>query len=291
MKRTILLASFLALIFVIQDSQAQSIRSMLRKKIIEDNLEAQAKRDSARAVEEGREPDKSPNTTMNQVYMDALGLSGNVDYEGSYDFTAYLQMEVSDYKKNGKLDNKILYDSYISKDAADYAMVYNDGGDRSTIIFDEENSAMLVLSDSDGEKTGFAMGMDPETMAEAAEEYAEEEMEDHPYDPYKTGRSKNILGYSCDEYVVEDDDSKVQMWVSQELGKEVRKKMLSNNQTFGGAFYHAAYMNGMVMEYEFLDKDEGDRMVMQVTEIDLNRNHSISTRGYAVMSMRGDQTE
>ena len=47
---------------------------MIRKKIIEDQLEAQAKRDSARAVEAGEEPDQSPNTTMNQVYMDALGL-------------------------------------------------------------------------------------------------------------------------------------------------------------------------------------------------------------------------
>ena len=291
MKRTLLFVSFLALIFVFQDSQGQSIRSMLKKKIIEDNLEAQAKRDSARAVEEGREPDKNPNRTMNRVYMDALGLKGNVDYEGSYDFNAYLQMEVSDYKKNGKLDNKILYDSYVSKDASDYAMVYRDGGDVSTIIFDEGNSAMLVLSDSDGEKTGFAMGMDPEAMAEAAEEYAEEEMDDHPYAPHKTGRTKTILGYSCDEYVVEDDNSRAQMWVSPELGKQVRKKMLSNNQTFGAAFYHAAYMNGMVLEYEFLDKDEGDKVIMQVTDIDLNKSHSISTRGYAVMSMRGDQTK
>ena len=39
------------------------------EKIIEDNLEAQAERDSVRAVEEGEEPDQSPNTSMTHLSM------------------------------------------------------------------------------------------------------------------------------------------------------------------------------------------------------------------------------
>jgi hypothetical protein len=290
MKRTIIFLSMLAMVLSFQDAHAQSIRSLMKKKIIEDNLKAQAKRDSARAVEEDREPDKSPNTTMNQVYMDALGLSGNVDYETSYNFNAYIQMEVSEYKKNGKLDNKVVYDSYVSKEAFDYAMVFTDGRDESTIIFDDKNDAMLILSESDGEKTGFAMGMDVDAMVENAEDYAEEEAESSPYAPYKTGKTKTIMGYSCDEYLITDENSEARMWVSEKLGKQVRKEILANNHTFGAAFYHAAYMNGMVLEYDFLDKDDGERVVMQVTDIDLNKSHSISTRGYTVMSM-GQQPE
>ena len=35
----------------------------------------------------------------------------------------------------------------------------------------------------------------------------------------------------------------------------------------------------------------GEKVIMQVTDIDLNRSHSISTRSYAVMTMRQDSEE
>lgn len=280
----------LAMLLAFQDTDAQSLRQMVRKKIINDNLEAQAKRDSARAVEEGKEPDKSPNTTMNHVYLDALGLSDNVDYKSDYQFDAFIQMEVSEYKKNGKLDEQVLYDTHVSKENTDYAMVFRDDGNKSTIIFDQENSAMLVLSDNDGDKTGFAMGIDPEALAEEVEEYEEEEGID-PYSAHKTGKKKDILGYSCEEYLVEDTATEVRMWVSEELGKNVRKNMLNNPQTFGAIFYHATYTNGMVMEYDVLDKDDGERTIMVVTDLDLKRSHSIPTRGYAVMTLKNQTPE
>ncbi len=284
MKRFIVLLSILAFITALQDTQAQSIRSMMRKKIINDNLEAQAERDREKAVAAGEEPDKHPNTTMTHVYMDALGLSGNVDYESDYDFDAYIRMEVSDYNEKGKLKDKMIYDSYINSEAVGYAMVFSDKDSRSTIIFDDKNSSMLILSDNDGEKTGFAMGIDKEALSEDAEEYAEEP-DTKPYDAYKTGKTKTILGYSCDEYLIEDESIETRMWVSEKLGKQVRREMLNNQQTFGAAFYYAAYMDGMALEYSTLDKEDGDRVVMLVTKIDLNQSHTISTTSYAVMSM------
>lgn len=290
MKKPLIFLFSLAMILSFQDVQAQSIRSMIRKKVIEDNLEAQAKRDSAKAVEQGEEPDRSPNTTMNQVYMDAMGLTGNVDYEENYSFDAFIQMEVSNYKKNEKLKDKTMYDSYLNKEAVDYAMVFTDEDTRSTIIFDTKNSAMLMLTDSDGEKNGFAIGIDPEDVAEEVEEQIEDSPAD-PYKAYKTGKTKTILGYSCDEYLVDDESSEAHMWVSEKLGKQVRREMLSNQQAFGSAFYHAAYMNGMVMEYDLLDKDDGSRTLMVVTDIDLNRSNTISTRNYNIMSMKGSSPE
>ncbi len=290
MKRSLILMTLLATVLSFQNTQAQSLRRMVQKKIIKDNLEAQAKRDSVSAVEEGREPDKSPNTTMNQIYMDALGLSGNVDYESTYTFDSYIQMEVSEYKKNEKLKDHMVYDSYIAEDGNNYAMVFKDNGSQSTIIFDTKNSAMLILSDNDGDKTGFAMGIDPEALAEEVEKQAEES-EINPYNAYKTGKKKDILGYTCDEYLVEDSASEVHMWSSEELGKKVRKEMLNNKQTFGAAFYHAAYLDGMVLEYEVIDKKDGGKTIMTVTDIDLNRSHSIATGGYAVMTLKNQSPE
>ncbi len=285
MKRIVLFLSISMMILSLQDAQSQSLRRLMTKKIIEDNLEAQAKRDSARAVEEGKEPDKSPATNMNQVYMKALGLTGNVDYKKDYGFDAYIQMEITGYKKNGKVDEQMVYDSYLNKDIADYAMVFKDKGNQSVIIFDAENGAMLILTTDDGEKTGMAMAIDPEEIARQAEEY-NEEPEENPYGIHKTGRTKKILGYTCDEYMAEDEESEVHIWASEKLGKEVRKEVLTNKQTFGGAFTYAYTLDGMPLEYNILDKSNGEKTIMKVTDIDLNRSKSISTGGYAIMSLK-----
>ena len=288
MKRIILFLSLTVMIFSFQEIHSQSLRDRVKKAIFKEEAETKSTEDSTTVIEMDDPTESSSARFSNQVMMDALGLTGNVDYEASYSFDAFIQMEITNYKKNGKLDEQIVYDNYVHKNEADYAMVFKDGSDRSTIIFDAKNSAMLILSDSDGEKTGFATTIDPEALAEEVDAYAEEEEADlETYNsPKKTGKKKNILGYSCDEYLMEDEFTEIHMWVSEKLGKEMRKEWLNNKQTFGAMFMHAYSLNGMVMEYDILDKEDGKKSIMQVTKIDLNHSHSVSTGEYTVMSMR-----
>jgi hypothetical protein len=228
---------------------------------------------------------------MTHVYMDAFGLSDNVEYESKYDFDAYIQMDITRFDKKGKVENQSVYDSYVNRESVDYAMEFMDNQSRTIVIYDFAESVMLMLSESDGEKTGFAMGFDQEAMTERIESAAEDAESEHPFDLRKTGKTKMILGYTCEEYFGDDETAEVRMWVSEKLAKEVRREMLYNQQYFGGTFHHAAYVNGMVMEYNYLDKEEGERVVMQVTDIDLNRPHSISTREYAVLTMQQSEEE
>ena len=290
MKRLISFLAIVAMLSSVQALHSQSLRQKVMQSLNKEKVEIKDKSDSTTVVEiDGA--GKSSNARMsNSVMMDALGLTGNVDYETDYNFDAYIQMEISSYKKNGNLDDKLIYDNYIHKEAADYAMVFSDGSSQSTIIFDTKNSAMLILSDSDGEKTGFATSIDPEAMADMVESYAEEEEVEEtdltPYNMKKTGKSKDILGYKCDEYLVEDESSEIHIWMSEKLGKEMRKEWMKNQQTFGAMFSHAYALNGMTLEYDILDKDNGKKTVMLVTKIDLNHSHSVATGGYTVMSMR-----
>lgn len=292
MKRIFIFLSVVVIGTAFSDMNAQSLRSLMRKKIIEDNLEAQAKKDSVRAVEEGEEPDQSPNTTMTHVYMDALGLADNVPYEPSYDFDSYVKMEVRDFNDKGKETDYIEYDSYLTKEGVDYAMVYTEKKDQTTIIFDSGNSAVLILTDSDGEKMGIASEVDPESLEEDMKEMQEEEGIESII-PQKTGKSKKILGYDCDEYLVEDEEMEAHMWVCEELGKQITKEMIDKRHSFGTVLMYAAYADGMVMEYEQIDKKSGDRTVMQVTDLDLNKSHTISTRAYPVagIKQKKDDTE
>ncbi len=294
MKRILCFLAIAAMLFSVQELRSQSLRQRVMDRLSKEKVEVKDDQDSA--VVEVQDATRSSSARMsNRVMMDALGLTGNVDYEPSYNFDAYIQMQISNYKKNGSLDDQVLYDNYVNKTRADYAMVFKDGNDQSTIIFDTKNSAMLMLTDSDGEKTGFATTIDPEAMADLAEEYAEEQEEEPTevdgYNLNKTGKTKDILGYRCEEYLVEDVEAEIHMWVSEELGREVRKEWLKNNQTFGAMFMHAYALNGMVLEYDLLDKENGKKTIMLVTKIDLNHNHSVNTGGYTVMSMRQKTAE
>ena len=286
MKRFFTLLAIMAMLFSVQELQSQSLRQKVMQRLTKEK--AEVKDDSTTVVEIDDASESSNARFSDKVMMDALGLTGNVAYEPSYSFDAYIQMQISNYKKNGNLGDQMLYDNYVNKTKADYAMVFKDGKDQSTIIFDTKNSAMLILTNSDGEKTGFATTIDPEAMAEMAEDYAEEEepTELDAYNIKKTGKSKDILGYKCDEYLLEEESSEIHMWVSEELGKDMRKEWLKNKQTFGAMFMHAYALNGMVLEYDLMDKENGEKTIMLVTKIDLNHSHSVATGGYTVMSMR-----
>ena len=292
MKRIVLLFSVIAMLFAFQDAHTQSLRDRVKKAIFKESEEEKTEEDSTAVIEIEDPAESSSARFGNRAIMNAMGLSGNVEHEEEYNFNAYIQMELTTYKKNGNLDDQVLYDNYLHKEDADYAMVFKDNGDQSTIIFDTRNSAMLILTDSDGEKTGCATTIDPEAMAEEFEGYEEEEVDPDSYRPMKTGKTKVILGYTCDEYMVEEEGSEVHMWLSEKLGKEMRKEWMKNQQTFGAMFVHAYAMNGMVLEYDVIDAD-GRKSVMQVTKIDLNHSHNVNTRGYTIMSMRmqGEEEE
>ena len=288
MKRFVLLLSFAVFIFSMQDLNAQSLRERLKQAVFKDPVEVKDK-DSTTVIEMDDPTESSSAHITTQGYMKAFGLTDNVPHEAKYDFDAYIQMELTTYKKNGDVDEQTVYDNYMHKEDADYAMVFKDGKDQSTIIFDTKNMAMLILTDSDGEKTGFATTIDPEAWAELADDYADEQGDEdvdwEAYKPAKTGKTKTILGYSCDEYLVEDENTEVHMWVSEKLGKEMHKEWMKNQQTFGAMFMYAWALNGMVLEYDAIEKD-GEKSVMLVKDIDMNRSHSVDTNDYAIMSLR-----
>jgi hypothetical protein len=284
MKRSILLLSATVMMFSFQEASSQSLRKMVKQRLSKENIEIKSKKDSMTVIEVDDASESSSAHFSDEAVMSVLGLTDNVPYDADYSFDAYIQMEISNYKKNGKLDDQVVYDNYMHKEDADYAMEFKDGDDKSTMIYDTGNKAMLIMTDSDGEKSGFATTIDPEAMAQRSEANVDES-DVAPPNFKKTGNTKKILGYSCDEYLVEDEESEVHMWVSEKLGKEMQKEWMNNQQTFGAMFMHAYAINGMVMEYDILQED-GDKTIMVITKIDLNHDHSVSTEGYTIMSMR-----
>ena len=98
MKRIVLLLSVTALLFSFQDIHSQSLRSRVKKAIFKEEP-VEVKDDSTTVVEIEDAGESSSINFSNDIMMDALGLTGNVDYETDYSFDAYIQMEITNYKK------------------------------------------------------------------------------------------------------------------------------------------------------------------------------------------------
>jgi len=231
------------------------------------------------------------------AYLNALGMStGTANVKPLYEFDGYIEMSVSEFEKE-KEKEKTIYTTYIDSRSFDYGIHFKspEAEDYSLMIFDTENNLMVTLSDADGEKTGFAISFTPEQAEAIAEEAKEDNgntdaAAEDAYKAYKTGKTKNILGYKCEEYLIEDEKETVTMWITRELNKEMKKTYMKNS-TFSGLFSYAYYTDGLVMEYIIEDRKDGDKSVMTVTDIDLSKKSSFNTMGYTIMDMSGMMPE
>lgn len=225
---------------------------------------------------------------MNAI-MSGLGITGSVNVKDVYKFDAYIEMTITNYDSDGKADDPGKYTTYLDADSPDYGISFTDEEQQDgemTMIFDTENSLMLTLMESDGEKTGFAVAFTEDQQA-AIDDYEEEELEEaeaNPYNLKKTGKTKKILGYKCEEYKTEDENSIIRMWVTEDLEKKISKTFMKNAQ-FGAMFTYAYFTKGFVMETVTEDKDDHEKSVMTVTDIDVDKVTSIKTGGYTIMNM------
>ncbi len=260
-----------------------------------EEAEAPAEGEAVEAVE-AEASDVSDRSSSSRSGMDmsglmsAMGMGGSVDVKDSYNFDAYIEMSITNIDEDGKEEDPAKYISYIDADSPDYGLAITDDTQdgEMLMIFDTENNLMLTLMDNDGEKTGFAVGFNEEQSEAIAASYeeAEEDYDEgaNPNNIKKTGKTKKILGYKCDEYQTEDENSIVSIWTTNDLEKKISKTFM-RNANFSGMFMYAYYAKGFVMEYVIVDKDDGEKSIMTVTDIDVTKGKSIKTGGYTIMNI------
>jgi hypothetical protein len=234
-----------------------------------------------------------------QALMGAMGMNANVNVKDQYTFDSFVEMTITNYDADGNKDESGKYITYLDSKSLDYGIQFTEDNQQETsiMIFDTQNGLMLTLVDSDGQKSGFAVGFDTEQIEQIAEEYETESDEDvetdtdnNPYNLKKTGKTKTISGYRCDEYMMEDESNIVRIWATDDVDKGLKNAYLTNNN-FAGMFFYAYYMDGLVMEYDITEKSDNDRMVMTVTDLDLNKTTSFNTGSYNIMSMGAMEEE
>ena len=135
----------------------------------------------------------------------------SVDLPPSYTFDMVLKCETKDY--DGK---KSKMDMMLTKDGSALGITqYSDEG-TSMMVFDHTNSIMAVYTDNkDGKKVMGLPSMLP--VASNITNPNPEDDEDYEVTLRKTGKTKKILGYKCDEWETDEEATVTKSYIAKDF--------------------------------------------------------------------------
>jgi hypothetical protein len=289
MKAKSILLFLVMFILVPQVSHAQfgAIRKAINKQLEhkgDSSINKNAQEGSDKNVNEENEQGKNENSGTKDNSGTKRGLFGGkieTKYKDNYDFTGriYMQMETRN-KQEVAISDFYTYFNENNFDAGiDLQTV--DPKDGKTVIstvfvFDHDSRAFLMLlSGNFG-----TISTIPSDSALAAQAKARGEDAKQPV-VTRTGNSRIIAGYKCDEYKVVNTDKGgySNVWMTKDF------KVKADTKYWGKSgmpnYYNYPGFQGMVMlAMEEFDKDNNLVVKSETKEIDEKFKHSISTVGY-----------
>ncbi|MGM0620085.1 MAG: DUF4412 domain-containing protein [Bacteroidota bacterium] len=258
---------------------------------LEEAIEEEAGEDSENKPT--REEKDAERAQRMQNILKGMGMSGEpVPIADNYQFRNRIQMHIESYDKNGNKESEGEFITHFDPEAHSmaYEMISGDVGNtgQGLFILDATNGAAIILSDENGEKTGIVYGMGSffESMGQSWEEEADldETPESYLSNPNveKTGRTKTIAGYKCEEYKYSDEESESNIWITKDL-------KLNTRDFFSTLFQTSLYSHGIpwgyMMEVNTIEKDSGEKSIMQVTDVDENSNKRFALNEYQITNL------
>lgn len=224
----------------------------------------------------GEDGEKKGNAWINDHLL-------NVDIEKSYTFPTYVKMHMTEYK-NGKAKSESDLQYYFNAPGNIVAFKAIDDkkkkSDEQFIIYDYVKNAMIMLNEKD--KTGMAMNLNAfrsqESIDRRNEELKSGKQSKGNTDCKATGKTKNIRGYNCAEYVCYDAkrNTRSEVWVTTKITFN-GQKMDARHPLW--AYYGGRNYSGMMMEGRFY---EGDELTSTIEVMDINTaaNYRVNTTEY-----------
>ena len=215
--------------------------------------------------------------------------SSDVKVADAYSFSTSVDILITTTDKkqqSSKMNMRMLFpidDPYYGIELLD---IEGQEGDipQTLIIFDYLNYKMISLMDNSGEKMGFTMELSQDQIDEWAE--SEDDQDDESIDFVKTGKTKSILGYNCEQYTFKGEDGEGEFWVSDD--KDLKIGMALNAMAQNGKENNYDmpddYPEGAILEMNFTEID-GSKMNWIATKIEKSLNKTIRTEGYSFMDL------
>lgn len=165
----------------------------------------------------------------------------------------------------------------------------------SGIIDMDRSQIVSVMADQQ-----MATVMKMETVADIADDYSSDSENGNFEEHFenlkitKTGKTKTIAGYSCEQYLMENDEMDGDMWIATnfknadllQLSGGMAQMMQQNKKLNLPEEYIDLMRSGFMFEGTFNQKESKEQTHMLVTDIDENGSE-ISLKGYKIMDMSG----
>lgn len=234
------------------------------------------------------DPDYQAKYPEHMAQMMAAG-SENIPIEDSYTFNTMVNYEMT--ITDGDNSSEVNYEMWFSENAPYMATQVNNNAQPdpkdmpSAIlsILDDKNQAMIIVMEE--QKMAQLLSMSKIKNSAIAE--SEEEETDTAFEALtKTGNSKQILGYTCEEFVSENESGKLSFWVTTELTLFQKNMFFNMSQSLGGNTFGEipSEARGFMMEMNYEDLSSKEKSKMQVVDIK-NETKEINMMEYQRMNL------
>lgn len=253
-----------------------------------DGVEESVKSDSKQSQSTSSDSEEKTQKKLEEMMKKMSVASEPVAYADSYTFTSSMKMNIKTVNKKGKVVSDGDMVSYLSQDNNQMAYEFLSGNidvenapkNKGVIILDIANKSTLILSNDNNEKTGIAYGT-PDLFKEVSE-VEDFDKDDVPTNYKKTGRTKSILGYKCEEYEYADETTKGSFWLTNDYKATRSSGLPALFNRIGVAFGNA---NGFLMSSESTDLKSGEKSIMEVTEINPKQEVGFNTKEYQITNV------
>lgn len=218
---------------------------------------------------------KTTETTNSQPQMGMnFGMISKSELKSEYKFNNDALVEIQGYKKSGEKEGDLVqHRMYFSEDKY-YGGEFNDPKAKkpmkSISIMEFERNILIMLSEEDSKKTGFAMKQDYSNAAKSTS------ADSTKHKITKTGKTKIILGYTCEEWLITNDENadKSEVWITTGVNLNILEsfKMMSSSSRGNNSkkYDTNSYPKGFMMESTHY-KASGEKTIWKVIELNLNK--------------------
>lgn len=283
------------------NAQAWLLKRAIDRKLehkVDSAVDKSDKDEAAAKQQASQKQDTSSNHSKGGTKATGRGLFGgkiDIKYDDEYKFTGriYMQMENYDKKDAMKSDYYTYYNSSTLNAGIEMIPADQKQDDNKAVptvfLFDNDNRCFMMLIENKDSKTGIISTL-PSDSAMAAQAKNQKGASPDKATITKTGNSRVIAGYKCDEYKIVDADKQgySDVWMTKDVKLKADKKYWgkSGMPTY---YNYPGFEGAMMLAMESFDKDNKLTMKMETKEINDKFSHSISTTGVTFMKMNFGQ--
>ena len=215
--------------------------------------------------------------------------SENIPIEDSYAFDTSVTYELTIIEKDKP--SVVNYEMWFPEKAGYMATKVKNSskGDSKDMpssmvsILDDTNQAMIIIM----EEQKIAQLLSMNKIKEVAIKENEIESVDTEFKSLqKTGKTKKILGYDCEEFSSQNETDKFTFWITKDLELFQKNMFFNISKSLGGNTFDNIPKNaqGFMMEMHFENSSNGQKGSMTVVNIDKSKKQ-IMMNEYQLMSL------